>query len=123
MSALTVGERLKKLRKEHKLNLKELGEKLSMTESGVSAMERGVSTITSETAIKISKIFNVSLDYLYLGKESEQTISENEQEMLEVLRTDIEITNAVMGIAKLKKKAISYARSYNPQQEQRAVMG
>jgi transcriptional regulator with XRE-family HTH domain len=120
---MSIGNRIKELRKKSGLNQTELGEKLGLKTSTVSAMEVDRSSLTDETIIKLSEIFGVSTDYLLKGIETERTISENEQEILETLRGDKDMTNVVMEIAKLKKKAISYARGYNPQQEQRAVMG
>jgi hypothetical protein len=64
----------------------------------------------------------VSADYLLQGIETDRTISESEQEILEVLRKDEAMTNAVMEFAKVKKKAISFTRSYAAA-NQNAVVG
>ena len=109
---MSIGNRIKELRKKKDLNQTELGEKLGLKTSTVSAMEVDRSSLTDETIIKLSEIFEVSTDYLLKGIETEQTISETEQEIIKVLREDKAMTNAVMEFAKVKKKAISFTRSY-----------
>ena len=58
------GQRLKSLRKEHKLSQKELGLKLNLAESTISLYESGKRTPDNETLTNIAKFFNVSTDYL-----------------------------------------------------------
>ena len=119
---MTIGNRVKKLRKERGLNQTELGDIVGLTFSGISAIESSKSNPSSDVIIKLSDFFEVSADYLLRGVETERTISEAEQEILEVLRKDEAMTSAVMEFAKVKKKAISFTRSYAAA-SQNAVMG
>ena len=59
-----IGERLADLRKDKKLNQKELAEKLKISTYTVSSYEREKSTPDDEMKVRIAKFFNVSLDYL-----------------------------------------------------------
>jgi transcriptional regulator with XRE-family HTH domain len=110
---MNIGERIKILRKEKNWNQTELGEKIGLGDKAVSSIEKGRNAPSAELIIKLSEIFEVSTDYLLKGVEPERRISESEQEILDVLREDKAMTNAVMEFAKVKKKAISYLGSYS----------
>lgn len=62
--------RVKKLRKQKKLNQKELGEALGLTQNTISAIESGLRTTTIEKLILLAQFFEVSTDYL-LGLKDE----------------------------------------------------
>jgi transcriptional regulator with XRE-family HTH domain len=109
---MNAGSRIKNLRKNKNLSQTELAQLMGLTSGAMSAIEVGKNNPTAELLIKLSDFFNVSTDYLLKGVESERTISESEQEILEVLRGDRDMTNAVMEFAKVKKKAISYLGNY-----------
>ena len=64
MMSNTVGNNIRKLRKKHGMNQKELAEKLNIRRQTVSAYEREVSTPDIYTLIRIADIFSVSLDEL-----------------------------------------------------------
>jgi len=119
---MNIGERIKILRKEKNWNQAELGAKIGLGDTAVSSIEKGINAPSAKIIIKLSEIFEVSTDYLLKGVESERNISESEQEILDVLREDKAMTNAVMEFAKVKKKAISYLGSYK-RAEQHTAMG
>ena len=56
--------KLKELRKEHKLSMKELGKILGLSESTISLYEAGKREPDIKTLIKIADYFNVSVDFL-----------------------------------------------------------
>lgn len=56
--------RLREIRKSNNMTMKELGNLLHLTESAISLYETGKNKPDYETLLKISKIFNVSVDYL-----------------------------------------------------------
>jgi len=60
-------ERLRKLRKEHKMTQTELGEKLGLSTSAIGMYEQGRRDPDSMTLKKIADLFNVTVDYL-LGR-------------------------------------------------------
>lgn len=119
---MNAGSRIKNLRKNKNLSQTELARLMGLTSGAMSAIEVGKNNPTAELLINLSDFFNVSTDYLLKGVESERTISESEQEILSVLREDKAMTNAMMEVAKVKKKAISFTRSYAAA-NQNAVMG
>jgi transcriptional regulator with XRE-family HTH domain len=112
---MKTGEVIKSLRKKCGWNQTELGEKIGMTYGGIAAIEQGRNDPSIETVRRLSELFNVSTDYIIKGTESENTITDNEQEIISVLRTDPEITQSLIEMAKLKKKVVSYARQYKTQ--------
>ncbi|CUB53150.1 HTH-type transcriptional regulator ImmR [Bacillus subtilis] len=66
-----IGNTIKKLRIEKKLSQQSLAEKLNMNRVNISNYERGIITnIPSDVLIRLSEIFEVSIDSL-LGKGSE----------------------------------------------------
>lgn len=60
-----IGENIKELRLNEKLTQFELAEKLNYSDKAVSKWERGESTPEPEVFIKLSKLFNVDIDYFY----------------------------------------------------------
>ena len=64
MMSNIVGNNIRKLRKKHGMNQKELAEKLNIRRQTVSAYEREVSIPDIYTLIRIADIFSVSLDEL-----------------------------------------------------------
>lgn len=64
-----LGKRIKKLRSEQNISQLELGKKLNVVKTTVSARENGVSSPYIDTLVSISKIFDLSANYL-LGIEN-----------------------------------------------------
>lgn len=63
-----VGERIKESRKLAGLTQKEVASRLLMTQQQYSRFENGIFELDYEQLIKISKLYNISVDYL-LGLE------------------------------------------------------
>jgi len=63
-----IGERIKEIRVDCKLNQSEFGKSISVSQDTVSLWEKGKSLPTAEYIIMICKRYNVSADYL-LGLE------------------------------------------------------
>ena len=59
-----IGERLKKIRKEKKITQTELAAILGVKKTSVSMYETGNSDPSDKVTAKISRYFNISLDYL-----------------------------------------------------------
>ena len=60
----TSGNKLKMLREKNKMTQKELATLLYKAESTISMWERGDREMDQDTLVNVSKIFNVSIDYL-----------------------------------------------------------
>ena len=74
-----VGERLKRLRKSHDLTQEQLAKKLDLEAPAVSKYETNRVPIPQEHIIKLSKIFDVSTDYL-LGISDSPTQKQEKKE-------------------------------------------
>jgi len=109
---MDIGGRIKELRKKRGLNQQELGKVINVTAGTVSLIEIGKNNPTPEAIIKLCDFFEVSADYLLTGKEGTNDISEEERDILSVIRDDKAMRSAMMEVAKVKKKAISFTRSY-----------
>jgi transcriptional regulator with XRE-family HTH domain len=58
------GEKLRTLRHQHGLTMRQLGDRLGVSDSYVSKMETGDKTPNVAMVLKISRLFNVSADVL-----------------------------------------------------------
>ena len=112
---MSIGKRIKELRKKHGLNQAELGEIIGLTYSAVSSIESDRSEPTSKVIMKLSELFKVSADYLLTGKEEPIGISQDEKEVIEIMRGDSDFKKAVTQAASFKKKAINYLSHYQQQ--------
>lgn len=104
---MNTGQRVKELREKNRIKQIELAEHLGITSASMSAIENGKTNPAYETLIRISEYFGVSTDYLIMGKEKE-TLSEREQEIIEMLREDNKLNEAINKALEAKKKAINY---------------
>jgi len=88
-----IGEKLIYLRKKHKYTQVDIAKKLSITSSSYGDYERNISRPTFEALIKLSNIFNVSIDYL-IGNEinGESKIIFSKEEVTKILNV-VEIIN------------------------------
>ena len=65
---MTQGERIKVIRKELGLTLEKFGEKLGVTKTTISRIEKGVNNLTDQMARSICREYNVDNDYLRYGE-------------------------------------------------------
>lgn len=81
-----IGERIKDLRKRKHWTQDELAHLLEVAPSSVGSYERGTRQPTIENLIRMSKYFNVSLDYLLCQTNDERTLSNFKKEDSKELR-------------------------------------
>ena len=65
---MTQGERIKAVRKELGLTLEKFGEKLGVTKTTISRIEKGVNNLTDQMTRSICREYNVDYDYLMYGE-------------------------------------------------------
>lgn len=73
MSIEKISDRLRKARQSKGLQQKAMADKLDISRAGYSRMETGKVEITTKNLVKIADILDVSMDWLILGKEVDQT--------------------------------------------------
>lgn len=61
---MTTGEKIAQLRKELSMTQPMLAEKLAVSQSTITSWENDRRSVSNEDLIKLSKLFNVSVDYL-----------------------------------------------------------
>lgn len=71
-------ERLKLLRTQAKLTQSQIAKKLGVSQQAYGDWERGVKKPTQDNLVKLSNIFNVSVDSLLVGEENDVDLSEVE---------------------------------------------
>lgn len=71
---MKLNDKLKNLRKEHKFNQQNIADALGINRSTYAFYETGRTVPPIETVVALSKIYNISLDYI-LGSEEEITLA------------------------------------------------
>ncbi len=72
MSEETIGTRIAKLRNEYSYSQEYVAEKLGVSRQAVSKWEQNQSSPDTENLIALSQLFNVTVEYLAIGKIQEQ---------------------------------------------------
>ena len=70
--------RIREIRKAHKLTMKQLGEKIGLAESTISQYETGKRQPDLEAQAKMCELFGVPLGYLMGVEEKEKTATEGD---------------------------------------------
>lgn len=90
-NAIEIGNRVRFLRERRGLTLEKLAEKLHCSYSHMSQAERGSRSYSIDLLIDMAEFFDVSLDYLILGKRA--TDNETKEELLQIIQELLMITN------------------------------
>jgi putative transcriptional regulator len=64
--------RVREFRKESRLTQKELGEKVSVSRQAINAIETGKFDPSIWLAYDLAKLFNVSIEYLFIFREEDR---------------------------------------------------
>ena len=67
---IAYGERIKRLRTSEELTQEQLAEKMNVSRTYIVKIENGFQIGPIEIAVELARVFNVSLDFLLLGKEA-----------------------------------------------------
>lgn len=78
-----VGQKIKNKRKQCGLTQEQLAEKCDISVSYIAHIERGTKSLSLETAVKVSNVLDVSLDYLILDE------IDSDNRILSALETEI----------------------------------
>lgn len=65
LNSEVIGCRVKQIRKNNNLTLRQLADKLHTTSSTISAYEKGKTVLLTAFALEICKRYNISMDWLY----------------------------------------------------------
>lgn len=84
---MTLGERIQDLRKKNGYSQEKLSSKLNVSRQAVQKWEQNICEPSIESLAMLAELFNVSLDYLLLGKEKEE--KEKTESKNTLTKTDI----------------------------------
>jgi transcriptional regulator with XRE-family HTH domain len=86
-----LGERIKELRKKHKMSRKELGERLGVSVSAIGMYEQGNREPDSAKLEMLCEIFGVTIDYLIGRKTTQRTLPHSSDiiETFDLMAADI----------------------------------
>ena len=93
MDKATFAERVAKLRIEKGLSQNQLAQQLGVKRSVVSYYEAGDRLPSFDVLIAMSRVFNVSIDYLLRGKDSDRVIH-----ISDLNEREIEVINALVSV-------------------------
>jgi len=86
---MNVAERIKNLRKNNGFHQKEVAEKLGITLTGYASYEQGRNKPSYDSLLKLSELYNVSIDYL-VGKTDIQ-YTDHEKEFADKISGDMSL--------------------------------
>lgn len=91
---ITIGERIRSLRKDFKLTQEQLAELIEKTKSNVSGYENDKFEPSAQTIIALCKVFEISADFLLFGVEnSVQKLEQNEE--IDISGQEIELVKKI----------------------------
>jgi len=70
---MTLGDRIKRLRQERGWSQAQLSQKLKIHQKQISGYERGIHAPSIDLLIKLTEIFNVSLDYIAFDNQDDKS--------------------------------------------------
>lgn len=103
---MTLGEKIQKLRKEGGLSQEELSDQLGVSRQAISKWERDSGYPETEKIIRMSRIFNVTLDYLFKEEDAQSSEPANGEPGLYVSR---EMAEGFISYQKRKMLKIGFA--------------
>lgn len=84
------GKRIQNLRKQKSMTQEQLAEKLNISVSNLGKIEIGYSGASADLMIEMAMFFDVSLDYMYLGREMQTDTLKKQIRMMLAQLTEIE---------------------------------
>ncbi|MGN0266695.1 MAG: helix-turn-helix domain-containing protein [Lachnospiraceae bacterium] len=83
-----IGKRIAALRKSKRITQDKLSELLDVSPKHISAVERGLSSLSTEKMIQLCTILDCNMDYLIRGKNSENDMTYFPDSMIEIFRSN-----------------------------------
>ena len=84
---IAIGKRLAEIRRSHKTTQDELAEMLGVSPKHISHVENAASSFSLSNLIRFCRIFGCSMDYIILGRESNETLSKLPEGIVSLLNT------------------------------------
>lgn len=82
-----IGKRISEIRRSHHHTQEMMAEYLDITPKHVSYVERGKSSLSLSNLIEFCNLYNVSLDFVVLGKTENPALNQLPDKIIEILNT------------------------------------
>jgi transcriptional regulator with XRE-family HTH domain len=79
---MNIGEKIKKLRTDKNIGVRELADDLGVSHAHISKLESGKSGASVEFLEKIAKYFHLHISYFFLDDEDQDPFTKSEQDLL-----------------------------------------
>jgi transcriptional regulator with XRE-family HTH domain len=109
---MKTGDRIKELRKSKDLTQLELAEKLNVTDKAVSKWENNHGEPSIDLLLELSKLFDVSIDYLITGDDREKIIKMSDLEKIAYYDNPDDINKSLATKDEKGKTLIDYVYQY-----------
>jgi transcriptional regulator with XRE-family HTH domain len=81
-NSMNLGGKIKKLREERKLSMRELGERVGVSHAHISKLESGINSPSVDLLQKLADFFDIDITYFFMKQKDLDMFSEIEQELL-----------------------------------------
>lgn len=86
-----IGTRIAEIRRYHKITQESLADLLGVSPKHISHIENATSSLSLKNLIQLCTIFDCSLDYIVLGKQSNKALANLPDEIVKILSTGSDI--------------------------------
>lgn len=93
---MTIGDRVKLMRKKNNITIEALAKELDITGSAISQLENGKTYPRTDVLQKLCSFFKVSADYIIFGKEFSENITIEKEEPVEKEEVNLAILNTLV---------------------------
>lgn len=77
---MRIGQKVSKLRKDKKMSMRELGEKVGVSHAHISKLESGLNSASLDLLEKIAEYFNIDVSYFFT--QDEEALSDEEPNII-----------------------------------------
>lgn len=86
--AINMGSRIAEIRRSHNVTQEALAEVLDVSPKHISHTECGTSTLSLKNLVQFCNLFHCSLDYVVLGKTTDEVLSQIPASIVQILYSD-----------------------------------
>jgi transcriptional regulator with XRE-family HTH domain len=79
---MNIGEKIKKLRIEKNIGVRELADDLGVSHAHISKLESGKSGASVEFLEKVAKYFHLHISYFFIDQEDQDSFSKSEKDLM-----------------------------------------